>query len=103
MSTRRALFFQSIRGPILLITLGSLFAIHQAGILSFSRTWPLLIIVIGVMKLLERYSEPVPALQSEYPARPYPPHGTYPTPQHSVAQQPPQPNPPQATSGGDLK
>ena len=103
MSTRRALFFQSIRGPILLITLGSLFAIHQAGILSFSRTWPLLIIVIGVMKLLERYSEPVPALQSEYPARPYPPHGTYPAPQQPVAQQQPQQSPRQVTPGRDLK
>lgn len=107
MSTRRALFFQSIRGPILLITLGSLFAIHQAGILSFSRTWPLLIIVIGVMKLLERYSEPVPAVQSEYPSRPHPPHGTYPpqqpVPQQPVAQRQPQQNPPQVTSGGDLK
>jgi hypothetical protein len=55
------------------------------------------------MKLLERYSEPVPALQSEYPARPYPPHGTYPAPQQPVAQQQPQQKPPQVTSGGDLK
>ena len=62
MNTRRSVFLQSIRGPVLLITLGVLFAIHQAGILSFSRTWPLLIIVIGIMKLLERSSGPVPAL-----------------------------------------
>ncbi len=60
---RRALFVQAIRGPILLITLGVLFAIHQAGILSFARTWPLIIIVIGLMKLFERMSidsSPIP-------------------------------------------
>lgn len=45
---------QAIRGPLVLITLGTLFAIHQAGVLSFSRTWPLLIIVIGLVKLAER-------------------------------------------------
>jgi hypothetical protein len=53
-NNRLALFMQAIRGPILLITLGVLFAIHQAGVLSFGRTWPLILIVIGLMKLLER-------------------------------------------------
>ncbi len=52
---------QAIRGPVLLVTIGVLFAIHQAGILSFSRTWPLLIIVIGIMKLLERAGAPAHA------------------------------------------
>jgi hypothetical protein len=51
---RLALFVQAIRGPIVLITLGILFAIHQAGILSFGQTWPLILIVIGLIKLLER-------------------------------------------------
>lgn len=91
MNTRRALLFQSIRGPILLITLGALFAIHQAGILSFSRTWPLLIIVIGVMKLLERSSAPAPALQGDYSSRgAYQPYSraTYP-PQQPRPQAPP--------------
>jgi len=58
MNGRAALFVQAIRGPVLLITLGILFAIHQAGILRFSRTWPLIIIIIGVMKLLERMAAP---------------------------------------------
>jgi hypothetical protein len=53
-NTRLALFVQAIRGPIVLITLGILFAIHQAGVLSFAQTWPLILIVIGFMKLIER-------------------------------------------------
>ena len=61
MNNRAALFAQAIRGPVLLITVGILFAIHQAGIISFSRTWPLIIIVIGVMKLIERMFAQPPA------------------------------------------
>ncbi|MGI9072435.1 MAG: LiaI-LiaF-like domain-containing protein [Bryobacteraceae bacterium] len=60
MNHRRALFAQAIRGPILLITIGVLFAMHQAGVLHFSRTWPLIIIVIGVLKLIERLAIPQP-------------------------------------------
>ena len=55
---RAALFIQAIRGPLLLITIGLLFAFHQAGIISFSRTWPLIIIVIGLVKLVERMLSP---------------------------------------------
>jgi hypothetical protein len=107
MNTRRAAFLQAIRGPVLLITLGILFAIHQAGILSFSRTWPLLIIVIGVMKLLERSSDPAPALQSGYPGRgDYRSHSSYPNAAYAPSQQPPQPPQPQDSPqppGGDVK
>lgn len=52
--TRGALYAQAIRGPVMLITVGTLFAMHQAGVIHFSRTWPLIIIVIGLMKLVER-------------------------------------------------
>ena len=58
MDGRGVLIAQAIRGPILLITIGVLFAIHQAGVLHFSRTWPLLIIVIGMLKLIERLALP---------------------------------------------
>jgi len=63
MNNRLALIAQAVRGPILLITIGILFAIHQAGIVSFWRTWPLIIIVLGVMKLIERMAlQPQPPL-----------------------------------------
>ena len=63
MNSRRALYAQAIRGPILLITIGVLFAMHQAGVLHFSRTWPLIIIVIGVLKLIERMAIPPSVVQ----------------------------------------
>jgi hypothetical protein len=43
----------AIRGPVILITLGSLIAIDHAGGLRFSRTWPILIIMFGLLKLAE--------------------------------------------------
>ena len=58
MNDRWPLFLQAIRGPILLITIGVLFAVHEAGVLQFSRTWPLIIIVIGLLKLIERMAVP---------------------------------------------
>ncbi|MDX2152702.1 MAG: DUF5668 domain-containing protein [Bryobacteraceae bacterium] len=47
-------YLQAIRGPVMLITLGSLLAIDQLGSISFWRTWPALIIIFGLMKLFER-------------------------------------------------
>ena len=44
----------AIRGPLLLITLGSLVAMDYFGGYSFGRTWPVLLIVFGVLKLLEK-------------------------------------------------
>lgn len=43
----------AVRGPILLITLGVLFAIDYAGGMSVGRTWPALLIIFGLLKLAE--------------------------------------------------
>ncbi len=45
---------RAIRGPIVLITLGVLLAFDHMGSYGISRTWPVSLIMIGVMKLLER-------------------------------------------------
>lgn len=45
---------RAVRGPILLITLGTLFAVDHVGPYAFSTTWPALLIVIGLLKLMER-------------------------------------------------
>jgi hypothetical protein len=57
-NNRTELFFQAIRGPVLLITIGVLFALQQTGHVPVWRTWPVILIVIGVMKLLERGARP---------------------------------------------
>jgi len=45
--------FQAIRGPVLLLTLGLLMAADQLDRVSFSRTWPVLLILFGLFKLAE--------------------------------------------------
>jgi hypothetical protein len=65
---------QAIRGPIMLILLGTLVAIDYFGIYGFSRTWPILIIAFGCLKLLEKLvAHPI---ASQMPPPPdNPPHG----------------------------
>jgi hypothetical protein len=54
MGSNLAKLIRASRGPILLITLGALLAIHQFTGFSFEQTFPVLIIVFGMMWLLER-------------------------------------------------
>jgi hypothetical protein len=52
---------RAARAPVVLICLGILFAVDQAGGTGFHRTWPVLLVVYGVMKLIERLlAPPVP-------------------------------------------
>jgi len=52
---------QAIRGPIMLILLGTLVAMDYFGVYGFSRTWPILIIAFGFLKLLEKLvAHPMP-------------------------------------------
>lgn len=44
---------RAARGPLLLITLGGLLAAHRFTDASFWQLWPVLVIVLGLMKLLE--------------------------------------------------
>jgi hypothetical protein len=65
-----ATFLQAARGPVLLMTLGVLLAIHQNTTWGFEQTFPILIIVFGVMKLLERAAagqQPAPPPQAPPP------------------------------------
>ena len=64
----------AIRGPIVMITIGTLIAFDTFDGYSFSRTWPVIIIVFGLLKLFERVAAS-PA-QPDQPQPPSPPAGT---------------------------
>jgi hypothetical protein len=40
-------------GPAVLVTLGLLFLFEQTDLIGFHRTWPLLLVVIGLVKVLQ--------------------------------------------------
>lgn len=53
---------QAVRGPIMLIALGTLVAMDYFNVdgFTFGRTWPILIIIFGAFKLFEKVLVPPP-------------------------------------------
>jgi Domain of unknown function (DUF5668) len=68
MNARDGSMIRAIRAPVTLITVGVLFALNNFTEYGFDKTWPVLLIVFGLLSLLRRGIEPVP------PAVP-PPYG----------------------------
>jgi hypothetical protein len=64
---------RAIRGPVTLITVGVLFALNNFTPYGFDKTWPVLLIVFGLLSLLRRGMEPVAP-------EPAPPPFSYPPP-----------------------
>ena len=54
MNATNSNLFCAIRGPLTLITVGTLFAIDHMTPYGFHQTWPVLLIVFGVLSLLCR-------------------------------------------------
>ncbi len=44
---------RSMMGPAVLVTLGTLFLLEQTHVVSFHRTWPLLLVIIGLVKVFQ--------------------------------------------------
>jgi hypothetical protein len=96
---------RAIRGPITLITLGVLFALQNFTRFGFDQTWPVLLIVFGLLSLMQRGAAP----PKQMPPMPPPPRG-YPPAGYSQSPyaQPPAGAPPRAadpgssTSGGSV-
>lgn len=62
--------FHALRGPIWIMLVGVLFLLDSSHILSWGRSWPLFIIVAGVMAVLQRAVFSAAAPPAPYP---YPP------------------------------
>ena len=45
---------RAIRGPIILITIGTLFALDHMTPYGFQQTWPVILIVVGLLTLAGR-------------------------------------------------
>lgn len=51
---RTYMLIRAIRGPVLLIALGVLLLLQRFTDFGFHRSWPILVILFGVLKLAER-------------------------------------------------
>jgi hypothetical protein len=66
---------RAIRGPITLITVGALFALQNFTRFGFDQTWPVLLIVFGLLSLMQRGAAPPPPPVAPPPPRNFPPPG----------------------------
>jgi hypothetical protein len=70
----------AIRGPVTLITLGALFALNNFTPYQFHQTWPVLLIVFGLLTLMRRAIEPAPEPPPAGPIAYAPPYNYAPPP-----------------------
>jgi hypothetical protein len=58
MNEQSVVLVRAIRGPVILITVGVLFALDKFSGFRFSQTWPVLLIVVGLLSLTGRRVPP---------------------------------------------
>lgn len=69
----RYILIRRLRGPAILLLLGVVALLHEADLVDFwSLFFPLLLILIGVLKLAERAALAAAGDESPYPGSPYP-------------------------------
>lgn len=69
----------AVRGPIMLIAVGTLFAMDHAGSFRVQQSWPVLLVLYGALRLLERAVAPPPPPPPPYSLPPQPPPFRQPT------------------------
>ena len=84
----RYILIRRLRGPAILLLLGTILLMHEAGLVEFwSLFIPLLLILIGVLKLAERAALAAAGDETPYPGSPYP-YGAAPAPAGVAQPQP---------------
>jgi hypothetical protein len=84
----RYILIRRLRGPAVLLLLGTILLMHEAGLLDFwSLFVPLLLILIGILKLAERAALAAAGDETPYPGSPYP-YGAAAAPAAAGAAQP---------------
>jgi hypothetical protein len=86
----RYILIRRLRGPAILLLLGTILLMHEAGLIDFWALFvPLLLILIGVLKLAERAALAAAGDETPYPGSPYPyGAGAAPATAGAVPQQP---------------
>ena len=95
MNDQSHLLLRAIKGPVIMITIGVLFAANRFTDYHFQETWPILLIVIGILQLVAGRGR-----RADY----YPPPGAPHQQAHPMYQQPrpaspPPPSPPADAAG----
>ncbi len=75
------LFYRRIRGPVFLLTFGVTAALSVWHVIGFEKSWPLYLIVYGVLRLAEgaAFTAGGTVVPPLYPTQSYPPQGYAPS------------------------
>jgi len=73
----RYIFLHRIKGPAMILVFGVTALLDQWNILSYSRSWPLYLIVLGLLQLAERAAWTQAQAQYPYPGPNQGPQGPY--------------------------
>ncbi len=91
-STYRLRLLSALRGPVWIVLVGILYFLADFHILGWDRSWPLFIILAGVMTMLQRtaFFAPIPPIGSPYATPPpaYPAASVSGTPTDTTADRP---------------
>jgi len=85
--------WRGLMAPTVLITLGVLFLLDQMWVVRFNRTWPIILLAIGAVRLFQisgsvgGHTQPPAAMYNGFAYRPMPPTPAQPQPPET--QQPP--------------
>jgi len=99
---------RKLMGPAVLVTLGILFLLDNTSNLDFGKTWPALLLVIGVVKLVQSNASysghvgPLPPGPANFPPTPPPPPG-FTNPPQSTPPSNPASAPSSDPSSGEVK
>lgn len=104
MNGNRPTLLGAVRGPVILITIGVLFALNNFTQYGFQSTWPVILIVVGLLSLAGRGLAPATPVPPPYaPAPGYQPPYVPPEPggyRQSPYVQPPAPETSAPAKGG---
>jgi len=87
-----------LMGPAILVTIGVLFLLDNVSSIDFGKTWPAILLVIGVVKLVQSNASynghvgPLPPGPGGYPPTPPPPPPGAPPAYQGTPQNPPEPS-----------
>jgi hypothetical protein len=88
---------RKLMGPAMLLTIGTLFLLQNLNVVDFDRTWPAILLVIGIVKLLQSNASSAGHIGPLPPGAVTPPLGAVPPPPGPTS---PNPGP---TSSGEVR
>jgi cell wall-active antibiotic response 4TMS protein YvqF/B-box zinc finger protein len=94
---------RKLMGPAMLLTIGTLFLLQSLNVVDFDRTWPAILLVVGIVKLLQSNASSAGHVGPYVPAPPIAQQPIVPPPPSSPPPSEPMPSDPGTPSSGEVR